>query len=165
MLEHFALHYHSKTSKTFDVKGRYIRYVSYHLWCCIGTEYLHRCLAHIINLVTQAIILTRSKAKYYDGHSQDDMEPEDLGATERDEIGLIQSICVKVGLELACFLVINLLLYRHAPPLCIKDYSKPSNGVAIWFKLTVTCARREQGVRGDRRLSVDTKWPRRVLVT
>ncbi len=38
MLEHFALHYWSKTGKTFDVNRQYIRYVSYHLRCCSGTE-------------------------------------------------------------------------------------------------------------------------------
>ena len=56
----------------------------------------HRCLAHIINLATQAIISTRSNAKFYDGSADENELPEDLGATERDEIGIIRAICVKV---------------------------------------------------------------------
>ncbi|KAH9013685.1 hypothetical protein EDB84DRAFT_1444172 [Lactarius hengduanensis] len=55
-----------------------------------------RCLAHIINLATQALITTRSKSKFYDGNQDDDDLPEDLGASVRDEVGLIRTICVKV---------------------------------------------------------------------
>jgi len=32
---------------------------------------MNRCLAHIINPTTQALILTRSKAKYYDSSMQE----------------------------------------------------------------------------------------------
>ena len=55
-----------------------------------------RCLAHIINLATQAVISTRTKSKYYTGDPADDHIPEDRDDTERDEIGLIQAICIKV---------------------------------------------------------------------
>ena len=55
----------------------------------------YRCLAHIINLATQALISTRSKAKYYDNNF-DDSDVPDLAATERDEVGLIRAITVKV---------------------------------------------------------------------
>ena len=45
----------------------------------------------------QAVITTRSKAKYHNSTNQDDNElPEDLGATEHDEIGIVRAICVKV---------------------------------------------------------------------
>ena len=45
----------------------------------------------------QAVITTRSKAKYYNSTNQDDNElPEDLGATERDEISIVCAICIKV---------------------------------------------------------------------
>ena len=65
------------------------------MWCTHAFSF--RCLAHIINLATQAVITTCSKAEYYDGSSQDDNElPEDLGATERDEIGIVRAICIKV---------------------------------------------------------------------
>lgn len=53
-----------------------------------------RCLAHIINLATQALISLRSKAKYYDSNAEESHVP-DLTATERDEVGLVRSICVK----------------------------------------------------------------------
>ena len=48
------------------------------------------------NLATQALIATRSKSKFYDGNPNDDDLPEDLGVTERDEIGIVRAICVKV---------------------------------------------------------------------
>lgn len=56
-----------------------------------------RCLAHIINLATQALIATRSKAKYYDPHASDDLEDDVVDeGPERDEAGLVRKICVKV---------------------------------------------------------------------
>ena len=59
---------------------------------------LYRCLAHIINLATQAVISTRSKSKYYSGDPEDDTVPENAGTGDRDKIGIIRAICVKVGL-------------------------------------------------------------------
>ena len=53
-------------------------------------------MAHIINLATQAVISTCSKAKFYSGDPEDDVVSEDLGELERDEVGLIRAICVKV---------------------------------------------------------------------
>ena len=57
---------------------------------------LYRCLAHIINLATQAVISTRSKSKYYSGDPEDDGVPENMGTGDRDEIGIVRAICVKV---------------------------------------------------------------------
>ena len=59
---------------------------------------LYRCLAHIINLATQAVISTRSKSNYYSGDPEDDAVPEDIGTGDRDEISIIRAICVKVRL-------------------------------------------------------------------
>jgi hypothetical protein len=59
-------------------------------------NYVTRCLAHIINLATQALIATRSKSKYYNPHDLDEHIP-DLDAQERDEIGLVRAIVVKVS--------------------------------------------------------------------
>ena len=56
----------------------------------------HRCLAHIINLATQAVIARCSKAKYYNSNMDHDELPKDLGAADQDEIGIIHAICVKV---------------------------------------------------------------------
>ncbi|KAG6864146.1 hypothetical protein C0991_012142, partial [Blastosporella zonata] len=56
---------------------------------------LQECLAHIINLATQALILTRSKAKYYNPHQIDEHLPDTSLDVERDELGLIWAIVVK----------------------------------------------------------------------
>lgn len=56
----------------------------------------HRCLAHIINLATQALISTWSKAKYYNPHNVDEHTP-DVSASEWEK--LIHAICVKVRFE------------------------------------------------------------------
>jgi hypothetical protein len=55
---------------------------------------LYSCLAHVINLATQTLIATYSKAPHYNPHDPKGHEP-----TTRDEIGLIRSICVKVRLS------------------------------------------------------------------
>jgi hypothetical protein len=44
----------------------------------------------------QSVIATRSKSKSYSGDPEEDHTPEDLGASERDEIGIVRSICIKV---------------------------------------------------------------------
>jgi hypothetical protein len=49
-------------------------------------------------LATQAVTATCSKAKFYNGGLDENELPEDLGATEHDEIGLVCAICVKVRL-------------------------------------------------------------------
>jgi len=51
------------------------------------------CLTHIINLATQALISTRSKAKFYSGDPKDGHIP-DMTGTDRDEIGLVHAICM-----------------------------------------------------------------------
>jgi len=53
--------------------------------------------------VTQALISTRSKAKYYDPHNINDHTP-DVNATERDELGLVRAISVKVSIKILVFL-------------------------------------------------------------
>jgi hypothetical protein len=78
MMEHFGKHIEDETKKTFDHKKRRLR-----------------CLAHIINLATQALLSTHSKSKYVDvTKSNDDLVVSRHG--HRDEIGLIRSIAVKV---------------------------------------------------------------------
>ena len=58
---------------------------------------VNRCLAHIINIATQALILTRSKVKYYDSSAQE-IELSYIYTDMRDKVGLICAICVKVCL-------------------------------------------------------------------
>ena len=61
----------------------------------------YRCLAHIVNLATQVLISMRSKAKYYNPHDIDEHSP-DFDANERDELGLVCAISVKVCKHLLC---------------------------------------------------------------
>ena len=63
--------------------------------------YPYRCLAHIINLATQAVIAARSKSKHYNGDPNDDHLPDDLDANERDEIGIVRAICIMVRMLLS----------------------------------------------------------------
>ena len=65
-------------------------------WLCI------RCLAHVINLATQALIKGHSKAKYYSPAKPDEHIP-DVDAFLRDEVGLVRAIAVKVSLFLDMF--------------------------------------------------------------
>jgi hypothetical protein len=58
------------------------------------STYLNRCLAHIINLATQAVILAYSKLKHYN-HNKPDAEITG-GALGRDKVGLVRAIAVKV---------------------------------------------------------------------
>lgn len=57
---------------------------------------LHSCLAHVINLATQTFISTYSKAPHYSPHNPKSHEPDTSLMTNRDEVGLVHSICVKV---------------------------------------------------------------------
>ena len=58
-------------------------------WCKVS------CLAHVINLATQALIKGHSNAKYYNPATPDEHIP-DVDAYLRDEVGLIRAIAVKV---------------------------------------------------------------------
>ena len=96
MLQEFARCYELKMGFAFNVQHRHVRYVHTINCVLVLNHCSRRCLAHIINLATQALISTRSKSKYYSGDLYDDNLLEDSGASERDEIGLVRAICVKV---------------------------------------------------------------------
>jgi len=55
-------------------------------------------LAHVNNLGTQALIGTYSKSPHYSPHNPKAHEPDISPTGDRDEIGLIHTICVKVRL-------------------------------------------------------------------
>ena len=63
------------------------------------TQTITRYLAHIINLTTQALISTSSKAKYYNPHNVDEYLPDPMGE-DQDEVGLVHAIVVKVSILL-----------------------------------------------------------------
>ncbi|KIL53851.1 hypothetical protein M378DRAFT_19479 [Amanita muscaria Koide BX008] len=77
MLHEFARRYRKEIGSQFDAKRCHIR-----------------CLAHIINLTTQALISKRSQSKFYDPEAPDDHIP-DVTARNRDEVGMVRAICVK----------------------------------------------------------------------
>jgi len=56
---------------------------------------LLRCLAHVINLATQAVIKAHSKSKFYDPSKPNDHIPDTSGFSW-DAVGLVCAICVKV---------------------------------------------------------------------
>lgn len=62
---------------------------------CIKFDIRFRCLAHVINLATQALIKTHTKSKHYNPANPEDHMPSTLGH-DRDEVGLIRAIAVKV---------------------------------------------------------------------
>jgi hypothetical protein len=53
------------------------------------------CLAHVINLATQAVLSTYSKTKFFNPEKPEEHDP-DLSAVERDVVGLVRAITVKV---------------------------------------------------------------------
>lgn len=80
MLEEFARVYEVRYTKTFPWRQRRIN-----------------CLAHVINLATQSFLSTYSKAPHYSPHDLKGHEPDtSQHIDDRDEIGLIRTICVKV---------------------------------------------------------------------
>ena len=83
-------------------------YVSAFLYAeVIADEILpYRCLAHVINLATQAVIAMQSKSPHYDPHQPDTHLP-DMEAVMRDEIGLIHAITVKVRVNKVAHLCIH----------------------------------------------------------
>jgi hypothetical protein len=54
------------------------------------------CLAHVVNIGSQELIGTYSKAPHYTPHSPQAHEPDTTKQDNRDEIGLVRAICVKV---------------------------------------------------------------------
>jgi len=61
----------------------------------VCADFCTRCLAHVINLATLALIGGYSLTKHFDPTNPTDHEP-DVNAFERDPVGLIQAITVKV---------------------------------------------------------------------
>lgn len=55
------------------------------------------CLAHVINLATQVLISTYSKAPHFDPWN-----PEGHIPTSHDEVGLVRAIAVKVRILYHC---------------------------------------------------------------
>ncbi|KIL69108.1 hypothetical protein M378DRAFT_176096 [Amanita muscaria Koide BX008] len=77
LIAEFATHVERVTKKPYDHKKRQLR-----------------CLAHIVNLATQALLTAHSKSDHYNPVNPDAALVASRG-TQRDEIGLIRAICIK----------------------------------------------------------------------
>ena len=105
MMDEFARCYHMKTGEVFDIAKCHIRYSIHLLMYYFRFIYWFsqpRCLAHIINLAAQALISTRSKAKYYDANADEDAHIPSMEGEDRDEVGLVRAISVKVCTWTGC---------------------------------------------------------------
>jgi hypothetical protein len=63
-------------------------------------------------LATQALIKNRSKAKYYSPHEENQEDTHGGNGDERDELGLVRAICVKVCMIIKLKLVVLLKEYQ-----------------------------------------------------
>lgn len=101
MMDEFSKLIMEKTGKTFNGNKRRIRYDIFKLlFKYLNSFSMLSCLAHVINLATQALIKTYTKSKHYNPASPEDHMPITTG-NDRDEVGLIRAISVKV-----CHLII-----------------------------------------------------------
>jgi hypothetical protein len=91
MLQEVAARIKIATGKPYKWRKRKIKYVLFLYLMISATHVGNSCLAHVINLATQALIGTYSQSPYFEPKS-----PESHVPTCRDEVGLIRAIVVKV---------------------------------------------------------------------
>ena len=130
MLDKFAHCFQIKTGMCYDVKCQHIRYVpltSITWISCLDFHSRPRCLAHIINLATQAIISTCTKSKYYNGDPTDDQLPKDAAGAEHDKIGIVRAICIKVCTVFSLAFGANSWACRHVHHHSIRRHLRASN--------------------------------------
>ena len=99
IMMHFAAMIQWATGKEFNAVKWQIQWdssSSHHVLLFGSLIYLKRCLVHIINLVTQAVISKYSKSKYHDPEKSDDDLMVSMTAYHWDKVGLIWTIMVKV---------------------------------------------------------------------
>jgi hypothetical protein len=123
---------HSKErSAASGAKFIYINYIT-RVECITLLKLIHyfslllRCLAHVINLATQALIKAHTKSKHYNPASPDEHMPDTQGFN-RDEVGLIRAISVKVcGNALTKWMTYWCRLYRSGPLPSVNNCSRIS---------------------------------------
>ncbi|KZT38983.1 hypothetical protein SISSUDRAFT_696854 [Sistotremastrum suecicum HHB10207 ss-3] len=64
-------------------------------WQWSSKRWRIRCMAHVINLATQALLKSLSKAPHFNPHDPDAHLPEGDAESRRDVIGLVRAISVK----------------------------------------------------------------------
>lgn len=92
MLEEFSFQIERQTTKKFPWCEYRIKYVPTAFRPLSANQLNNSCLAHVINLATQALISTYSPSPHFDPGN-----PEAHIPTTRDEVGLIRTISVKVS--------------------------------------------------------------------
>jgi hypothetical protein len=90
MLKELAVRLKTETGKIYNWRQRKIKSVFILLRLPLFMI-VYSCLAHVINLATQALISTYSKSPHFDPKYPDAHTP-----MSRDEVGLVQAIVVKV---------------------------------------------------------------------
>lgn len=84
MMQELARLTESATGQAFDAKKHRLR-----------------CLAHIINLATQALLTAHSKSKHYDPATPNaELVVERRADDTRDEVGLVRAIAIKVRVHI-----------------------------------------------------------------
>jgi len=95
-MEFFVKYIKKRTKQPIDYEDHRIWW-AWLTWLQCDRWHQVRCLAHVINLATQALIKGYSKAKYY-SLSQPDEHIPDVDAYLQDEVGLVCAIAIKVHL-------------------------------------------------------------------
>lgn len=86
---------HRAEYPAWEFDNYHIRCVSLSSTICALLTLFSRCLAHVINLATQAFISLCSTTAHFDPEKPEEHEP-DLSADFRDVVGLLRTIGVKV---------------------------------------------------------------------
>ncbi|KAG6373594.1 hypothetical protein JVT61DRAFT_6243 [Boletus reticuloceps] len=96
MMQEFAQHIASENGEPYDVVKQRLRYDCHHhqltsrlTWPC------DRCMAHVINLATQALLAVHSKSKHFDPTTPNTDLLVMQHGFDRDEVGLVRTIVVK----------------------------------------------------------------------
>jgi len=96
--------------------------------CCICS-----CLAHVINLASQALIAAYSKTKFFDPEKPDEHIP-DLNMFERDIVGLVRAITVKVTCHLLMLSSHCWFILRLGPIICKEKAKIQESPRTTWGK-------------------------------
>lgn len=130
MLEEFAKCLNASKAceglKPWDSKTNHIQYVPwFRIQCSYTNKYFFSCLAHVINLASQAFIAGYSKTKYFNPEKPDDHNL-DINAPDHDAVGLVQAINVKVMSKFHCTdMYWQWLIHRSVHPQSASNDSKP----------------------------------------
>ena len=109
MMVEFASRLETRTTMPYGARANRVQYAM----CLLSIAVCHNtllcsCLAHIINLMTQALLTNFSRSLHYDPQHPDRHLPPDVGPdslavpNSRDVVGLVRMITVKVRQFYCC---------------------------------------------------------------